>query len=82
MKICGGVFVAFTLFFLLLPFGVKYYFADWLEKNGADSATIEKLRFNPFLGRITLGGMDVQLGGQSILHNVGMMLDLGNSVTF
>ncbi len=77
MKLCGGVVVAFALFFLLLPFGVKYYLADWLEKNGADRATIEKLRFNPFVGRVTLGGVDVQLGGKSILQNARMMLDLG-----
>lgn len=82
MKICGGVVVAFALFFLLLPFGVKYYLADWLEKNGADSATIEKLRFNPFVGKVTLGGMEVQLGGRSILHNASMVLDLGITSLF
>jgi len=82
VKVCSGVIVAFALFFLLLPLGVKYYLADWLQKNGADSATIEKLRFNPFIGKITLGGMDVQLGGRSIFHDAGMLLDLSFPALF
>jgi hypothetical protein len=82
MKICGGVALGLILFFLLLPVGVKYYLADWLEKNGADSATIAKLRFNPFAGRVTLGGLDVQLEGRSILHNASMVFDLGITSLF
>lgn len=82
MKICGGVALALILFFLLLPVGAKYYLADWLEKNGADSATIAKLRFNPFAGRVTLGGLDVQLEGRSILHNASMVIDLGITSLF
>jgi len=73
---CGGV-VAIVLFFLLLPVGAKYYLADWLVKNGADRATIKKLRFNPFLANIYAGGVDVELGGRSILHNASMVMDLG-----
>ena len=82
MKICGSVAFALILFFLLLPVGAKYYLADWLEKNGADSATIAKLRFNPFAGRVTLGGLDVQLDGRSILHNASMVFDLGITSLF
>ncbi|MGB3226046.1 MAG: DUF748 domain-containing protein [Desulforhopalus sp.] len=82
MKICGGVVLALILFFLLLPVGAKYYLADWLEKNGADSATIAKLRFNPFAGRVTLGGLDVQLEGRSILNNASMVFDLGITSLF
>jgi hypothetical protein len=77
VKICGAVLGLLVLGFLLLPVGVKYYLTDWLVKNGADSATIEKLRYNPFLGRITLEGVEVQAGGQSILHNSSMVLDVG-----
>ena len=82
VKICGGVVAAIALFLLLLPLGVKYYLADWLEKNGADKATIEKLRFNPFAGSITLGGMEVELGGRSTLHNYSMVLNLGLTSLF
>jgi len=82
MKICGGIVVAIALFFLLLPLGVKYYLADWLEKNGADNATIEKLRFNPFTGKVILGGMKVQLGDQTMLQNSSVVLDLGLTSLF
>jgi hypothetical protein len=82
MKICGSVALGLILFFLLLPVGAKYYLADWLEKNGADSATIAKLRFNPFAGRVTLGGLDVQLEGRSILYNASMVFDLGITSLF
>lgn len=82
MKILGGVVVTLVLLLLLLPLGTKYYLADWLEKNGADSATIARLRFNPFAGKVTLGGMDVEIGGQSILHNATMVLDLGITSLF
>ncbi len=77
MKICIGVVVAVALFFLLLPFGMKYYLTDWLVKNGADQATIEKLRFNPFAVRLTLDGLNVERKGQSTLHNYSMVLNLG-----
>jgi hypothetical protein len=82
MKICGGMVVAIALFFLLMPFGVKYYLTDWLEKNGADSATIQSLRFNPFKGQVTLGEMDVQLGGRSIIKNSSVVLDVGLTSLF
>ncbi len=82
MKICGGVFAAIVLFFLLLPFGMKYYLADWLEKNGADSAVVKNLTFNPFAGRITLGGMEAKRGGQSMLNHAHVVLDLGITSLF
>lgn len=82
MKICGGMVVAIVLFFLLMPFGVKFYLADWLEKNGADSATIQSLRFNPFKGQVTLGEMDVQLGGRSIIQNSSVVLDVSLTSLF
>ncbi len=77
VKIAGGVVVALVLFFLLLPLGVKYYLTDWLLKNGADSATINKLRFNPFTAQLTVGGVDVQKEGRSILRDASMVVDIG-----
>lgn len=68
---------AVVLFLLLLPVGVKYYLTDWLVKNGADSATVEKLSYNPFAGRVTLEGVDVLVGGQSFLRNSSMVVDVG-----
>ncbi|MCB2218608.1 MAG: DUF748 domain-containing protein [Desulfobulbaceae bacterium] len=76
MKVLLGLVAVVTLLLVLLPVGVKYYLTDWLRKNGADQARIESLRLNPFLGRITMEGMDVQTDGQSLLRNARMVLDL------
>ena len=77
VTILGGLVMALILFFLLLPVGVKYYLSDWLVKNGADSATIKKLRFNPFTVQLTVGEVDVKRKGRSILRDASMMVDLG-----
>lgn len=79
VRISGGVLIFFICIVLLLPVGAKYYLTDWLEKNGADHATIEKLRFNPFAGRLTLGGVNVETGGKQLLTNADMVLDIGIS---
>ncbi len=82
MKIVGGLVAALVLFFLLVPVGAKYYIADWLKKNGADNVTIEKLRFNPFTGQITLGETDVQFEGRSLLRDSSVVLDFGLAPIF
>ncbi|WP_457577355.1 DUF748 domain-containing protein [Desulfomarina sp.] len=77
VKVSGGVVILICLFFLLLPFGVKYYLTSWLEENGADSADIESLWFNPFTGRITLGKLDVRRDGKSLVSHTDISLDIG-----
>lgn len=66
----------------LLPIGAKYYLADWLVKNGAEKASIEKLWFNPFVGKLTLGGVNVESDGKPLLQNSDMVLDIGISSLF
>lgn len=73
----GGAVLLICLFFLLLPFGVKYYLTSWLEDNGADSAELESLWFNPFTGRLTLGKLDVRRGGKSLVSHSDITLDVG-----
>ena len=73
----GGAVILICLFLLLLPFGVKYYLTSWLEENGADSAEIESLWFNPFTGRISLGKLDVRRGGKSLISHSDITLDIG-----
>lgn len=65
------------LFFLLLPFGSKLYLTHWLTKNGADQATIEKLSFNPFNGKLTLNGVLVQTGESEPIRHDTLVVDLG-----
>ncbi|WP_228853795.1 DUF748 domain-containing protein [Desulfomarina profundi] len=82
VKVTGGAVILICLFFLLLPFGVKYYLISWLEENGADSAKIESLWFNPFTGRVTLGKLDVRRGGKSLLSHSDITLDIGIQALF
>jgi hypothetical protein len=77
VKVSGGSVILICLFFLLLPIGVKYYLTSWLEENGADSAKIESLWFNPFSGRVTLGKLDVRRGGKSLISHSDITLDVG-----
>lgn len=67
------------LILLLIPFGAKFYIVDWLQKNGADKASITSLRYNPFAGKIMLKGLDVHAQGHPILKNADMVLDMGLS---
>lgn len=66
-----------SLFFLLLPFGTKIYLTHWLTKNGADQATIKKLSFNPFNGKLTLNGVLVQTGESKPIRHDSLVVDLG-----
>lgn len=82
IKITAGITAAIALVLLLLPLGAKYYLVKWLEENGADSAAIEQLRYNPFTGRVTVGGVDVQGGDQSQLRHSSLVLDFGLTSLF
>ena len=77
VKVFGTITCVIVVIFLLLPVGAKYFLTDWLEKNGADSVSIDSLRFNPFKGSVTLQGMDVQVGGKSLLSHSSLELDIG-----
>lgn len=80
--VCGGILLLLPILFMFAVYGVKSYLVDWLEQNGADSAGIEKLVINPFLGRITVGDLDVQVNGTSLLKNAKMVVNLGFGALF
>ncbi|THB78897.1 MAG: DUF748 domain-containing protein [Desulfobulbaceae bacterium] len=69
-------FILCLLLVFLFPFGAKYYLTDWMKKNGAENASIERLWFNPFIGRLTLGGVTVESEGATRLKNADMVLDV------
>ncbi len=77
VKILAGIAGVIVVLLLLLPLGAKYFLTDWLEKNGADSASIDSLRFNPFKGSVTLQGLDVQVAGKSLLNHSRLEVDIG-----
>lgn len=82
VRVCGGVLFALPILFMFAMYGVKLYLVDWFMKNGADSARIEKLTLNPFLGKLKLAGLDVQVGGTSLLKNADMVVDVGFGALF
>ncbi len=82
VKILIGITTALVLFILFIPLGIKYYLIHWLKKNGAEQASIETLSFNPFLGRITLSGLDVQSTEHPMIHHSNLVIDLGLTSLF
>ena len=82
VRVCGGILLTLPLLFMLALYGVKFYLVDWFTKNGADSASIEKLSLNPFLGKLTLIGLDVQVGDTSLLKNTDMVVNVGFGALF
>lgn len=82
VRVCGGITLILPLLFMLAMYGGKSYLADWFTKNGADSASIEKLSLNPFLGKLTLEGLDVQVDDKSLLKNASMVVDVSFGALF
>ena len=76
---CCGILGFFILFILLLPVAAKYGLSRWLLDHGADRAAIDRIRYNPFLSRISLEGLVAGSGGQTLLRDGRMMVDFALS---
>ncbi len=66
-----------TLFLVALPVGTRLYLQKWFVDNGADKATIEKVRLNPFTGVVALQGVDIQKDGKTVFSNSTIFIDIG-----
>jgi len=66
-----------ALIFVVLPLGIKYSLSQWLLSRGADSATISRVRLNPFLGTMALEGVTVKMGGATVLADSDIEVDIG-----
>ncbi|MDR0476835.1 MAG: DUF748 domain-containing protein [Desulfobulbaceae bacterium] len=75
----AGIVIFVILLLIALPFAAKYALKRWLEQNGAEQAVVDSLRYNPFLGRASLRGLAVDIGGQTLLSNGVFSIDLGLS---
>lgn len=72
------VLVGFVVLVVLtLPIGARLYLQKWLVENGAETAAIEKVRFNPFTGTAALHGVDIGKNGQTVFSNSIIYLDFG-----
>ncbi|HBT97012.1 MAG TPA: hypothetical protein DEB25_04940 [Desulfobulbaceae bacterium] len=79
LRSLAGLVIFLVLFFIALPFAIKYGAQYWLKKNGADEATIDSVRYNPFLSRLSLRGLAANFGGQTLLSDGTFTVDLGLS---
>jgi len=65
--LAGGAVV--VLLFIALQITSKYLLKQWLQDNGADSVTMEKMRLNPFTGTLTLDGVDIKRADDTVYSN-------------
>jgi hypothetical protein len=77
VKILAALLVFIAVAAVSLPIGARLYLQKWLVDNGADSATVGKIRFNPFTGTATLQGVDIEKDGQTVFSDATIYLDVG-----
>lgn len=77
VKILASLFLLVLVVRLSLPIGIKIYLTNWLENNGADSASIEKVRFGPFMGTAGLEGVTIEKAGKTVFSNSTIFVDIG-----
>ena len=70
------------LIFLAMPIASKYFLKQWLLNNGADRATIGKIKINPFEGRLYLANVFIKRHGQTVLSNSTIYVDIGMEALF
>ena len=73
--VCAFLF-SLAAFLIILPVAAKHYLGKWLLDNGADRAVIEKVRINPFTGKLGLQGVTVQIGGATVLADSDITVDI------
>ncbi len=74
--------IVLLLIFFAMPIASKYFLKQWLLNNGADRATIGKIRINPFEGRLNLANVSVKRHGKTVLSNSTIYIDLGIQALF
>ncbi|MBW1636551.1 MAG: DUF748 domain-containing protein [Deltaproteobacteria bacterium] len=77
VKVVTGLVVFIAAAAISLPIGARLYLQKWLLDNGADSAIVEKVRFNPFTGTATLQGVDIEKDGQTVFSDSTIYLNVG-----
>ena len=68
--------IAIIILLIALPYAARYGLEQWLENNGADRAEIKDIDINLFTGTVALKGADVTLGGQKVISDKDIEVDL------
>ena len=76
-KLFLGLLFCLILTLAALPFALKAGLSYWLVQNGAEQAKIDRFFINPFLGKLSLQGLQVDKDGKDVLSNTRFDLDLG-----
>lgn len=76
VRICCGLILLFAAFLILLPLGLRIGSERWLLNNGADQATIKKIKINIFTGEASLKGVNVILEDRTVLADSNIYLNL------
>jgi len=63
----GTIGLLIIIVLIALPYGIRYGIQRGLTGAGAQQVLIEDVDFNPFIGRLALRGMQVQVGGKRTL---------------
>jgi len=69
--------IGLAAFLLVLPHTIRIGLERWFLNNGADQATIEKVRLNPFSGTVSLQGTKVVVGGNTVLSEGDVHFNIG-----
>ncbi|MDH3327636.1 MAG: DUF748 domain-containing protein [Desulfobulbaceae bacterium] len=77
VRICCFAVLLLAVILIVLPHAVRIGLERWLLDNGADQASISKIEINLFTGESSLQGVDVVLGGKTVLANSNIYLNLG-----
>ena len=81
-RVCSGLAVLIAVFVFLFPIGAGYFAGQWLMKNGADKAAINRITLNPFTGTASVIGIDVLKNGKVVLHNSSIFVNLSLKAVF
>ncbi|PIE56123.1 MAG: hypothetical protein CSA34_05270 [Desulfobulbus propionicus] len=77
VRILFGVVLTGCLLILATPYGVRIFLENWLEKNGADAVSINRVRLNPFTGLAGLEGTDIKQGGSTVFSDANIFFNIG-----
>ncbi len=82
IRVCSSLVLLCAVFLFVLPHAVRIGLERWLLNNGADQATISKIKINLFTGAASINGIDVTLGGETVLANSDISLNIGLGALF
>gem|GEM_PF-2494738 len=75
-RVALGLILCLLLVLALLPVGLRLAAEDWLQKHGAEQATLEDVDLNLFDATLALRGVRLVAGGQTVLQARWLGLEL------